>query len=99
MWEIMSDVGSLGSLGGFDRRWLKDFERQDLRRAPAPPQRWSKDQAVVQAEQSAVFADKVLALVRAHPQLLILTKLPCLLSYWLGWEGLFSILPPSGGLL
>ena len=57
------------------------------------------EQGSVRAEQSAVFADKALALVRAPPQLLILTKLPCLLSYWLGWEGLFSILPPSGGLL
>lgn len=97
VWEIMSDWGSLGSLGGFDRKWLKEFGRQDLRRAPAPPWSWKKDRVVIWTEQSAVFAHKVLALVRAHPQLLILTKLPCLLSYWLGWEGLFSILPPSRG--
>lgn len=80
VWEIMSDQGSLGSPGGCDRKRLMDFGRQDLRRALAPPQSWHKDQAVVRAEQSAVFARKVRALVRVYPQLLILMKLPYLLN-------------------
>lgn len=84
VWDIISGRESLGSLAGFDRKGLKDFGRQNLRRAPSPPRSWNTGQAVGRAEQSAVFAHKVPALVRAHPQLLILTKLPC---HWLGWGG------------
>ena len=54
VWELMSDRGPLGSLGEFDRKWLKDFVRQDLRNASSPPRSWNKDQAVVRAEQNSV---------------------------------------------
>lgn len=96
VWDIISGQESLGSLEGFDIKGLKDFGRQNLRRAPSPPRSWNTGQAVGRAEQSAVFAHKVPALVRAHPQLLILTKLPRWLSHWLGWGGLFSVLLPPG---
>lgn len=46
VWDIISGQESLGSLAGFDRKGLKDFGRQNLRRAPSPPRSWNTGQAV-----------------------------------------------------